>query len=230
MTAMLPASVLVALPGMSKARTPKLDALVVCRSIGTDEERTRWDLQDVVRGRLESDAFPLRLPGLGVYLALTGMHGSYELAVEIVELQSGEVVVSTRTESPKRVSDPLAVVTECIPLPAVTFEDRGRYACRLLANGDLVHETAFEVDWPKPQYVQGQMSPQSFARVLERLKAKEPGLDDEGIARACGVEPAFLAKMTRSFEGLDPEHGRELIARLCDRYRLRPEEFFEGHG
>jgi len=215
---------------MGKARSPKLDALVLCHSIGTDEKRTRWDLQGVIRGRLESPEFPLRLPGLGVYLALTGMQGSYELAVEVAELATGRVVVGTQTTSPLRARDPLAVVTECIPLPAVVFENRGRYACRLLANGDLVHETTFEVDWPKPGRAQGQMSPQSFARVLERLKAKEPGLDDERIARVCGVEPELLARMSRTFEGLDPEQGQEILGRLCRHFRIRPEEFFENSG
>jgi len=213
---------------MGNARTPKLDALVLCRSIGTDDKQTRWDLQHVIRGRLESAEFPLRLPGLGVYLALTGMQGSYDLAVEVVELASGKVVTGTQTAAPKRVEDPLAVVTECIPLPAVVFKNRGRYVCRLLANGDLVHETSFEVDWPKPPHVEGTMSSQSFARALERLKAKEPGLDNERIAKVCGVEPDVLAQMSRSFEGLDPQQGPDVLAQLCHHFRMRPEEFFEG--
>ena len=212
---------------MGKARTPKLDALVLCRSIGTDEQQTRWDLQDVIRSRLESPEFPLRVPGLGVYLALTGMQGSYDLAVEVAELATGRIVTSTHTTAPKKVEDPLLVVTECIMLPAAVFENRGRHVCRLLVNGELVHETAFEVDWPKPPQVQGQMSPQSFSRALERLKAKEPGLDDERIARVCGVEPEFLAAMSRTFEALYPERGPAVISRLCHHFRMRPEEFFE---
>ncbi len=213
---------------MGKARPPKLDAIVLCRSIGTDPGKTRWDLQGVIRGRLESSTFPLKLPGLGVYLAMTGMQGTYDLAVEVAELATGKVVAGTHTTSPKHVDDPLALVTECIPLPAVVFENRGRHACRFLANGELVNETTFEVDWPSPEHVQGRMSPESFARGLERLKAKEPGLDDERISRVCGVEPGFLARMSATFDGLDAEKGQDVLSRICHHFRVRPEEFFES--
>ncbi|MFI5402930.1 MAG: hypothetical protein ACHQ1G_08340 [Planctomycetota bacterium] len=213
---------------MGKARPPKLDAIVLCRSIGTDPGRTRWDLQGVVRGRLESRTFPLKLQGLGVYLAMTGMQGDYGLAVEIAELSTGKVVAGTHTTSPKRVLDPLELVTECIQFPALSFEKRGRYACRFLANGELVHESVFEVDWPRPEHVQGQMSPQSFARGLGLLKEKEPGLDDGRLARVCGVEPEVLVRMSTTFEGLEPEQGQEILARICHHFRVRPEEFFES--
>lgn len=201
---------------------------MLCRSIGTDPGKTRWDLQGVIRGRLESETFPLRLPRLGVYVAMTGMQGAYDLAVEVADLGTGKVVAGTHTTKPMHARDPLALVTECIPLPAVTFENRGRYACRLLANGDLVHETTFEVDWPRPEHVQGKMSPASFARGLDRIKAKEPGLDDERLARMCGVEAGFLAQMSQTFEGIDPERGQEVLARICHHFRVRPEEFFES--
>jgi hypothetical protein len=139
-------------------------------------------------------------------------------------------VIQTRTTKPKRVDDPLTAVTECIPLSAVEFPNRGRYVCRLLVNGDLVHETTFEVDWPRPAHAQGQMSPQSFARALARLKEKEPGLDDEGIGRACGFGHAVLARMATTFEGLDPVQMQEVVMRICVHYRLRPEDFFEGRA
>ncbi len=211
------------------AKQPKLDALVLCQSIGTDEHRTRWDLQGVIRGRLESTEFPLRLPSLGVYLALTGMHGEYEFALEIVELATDRVITGTRMNDAVRIDDPLTAFTECIPLPAVVLENRGRYACRLLVNGALFHESTFDVDWPKPAQAQGSMSPTSFARVIERLKAKEPGLLDAKLAEICGVDPQVIEAMQRSFEGLDPQLGQEVLSRLCHHYRLRPEEFFEAH-
>ncbi len=212
---------------MGKSRPPKLDALVVCRAIGTDSEQTRWDLQGVIRGRLEADRFPFRLPGLGVYLALTGMQGSYQIAVEIVSLATGKMLRTARTTGPVQVDDPLAPVTHCIPLQSVEFADRGRYACRLLANGDLVHETVFEVDWPRPEHVRGTMSPESFARGFRKLRERNPEADDAFIARLCGVEPDVVARMAVSYEGLAPELMGEVIGRLCVHYRMRPEEFLE---
>jgi hypothetical protein len=212
---------------MRTARPPKVDAIVVCRSMRADPERKVLDFGGVVRGRLEGEKFPLRLEGLCVYLALTGMRGSYDLRVEIVELATGKILAAARTQNPKRVADPLEVVTECIHLPAVVF-DRGRHVCRLLANGAPVHEASFEADWPKPAHAQAEMSPASFARGLARIRAREPGLDDARLAALCGVEPEDLTKMSTNFDGLDPRKAEQILATLCQRFRMRPEEFMEG--
>jgi hypothetical protein len=126
-------------------RTPKVNAFVVSFDSQKDDASGRLDLFGII-GSMQVNELPLSLPGLTVFASLTNLEGSYRRVLEVVELENDEILSGIDQEESVERSDPMQIWTEIAHIPGpITIDRPGRYACRLRMNGDLLHESIFEI-------------------------------------------------------------------------------------
>jgi len=131
---------------MNAPRTPKVNALVASLDARKDEETGRLDLIGLF-ATVQVPELPLELPGLTLFVSLTNLQGTYELGLEVIDLERDERLSGVDTHNTIEVHDPLRVWTEVARIPGpLTIEHAGRYACRLTANGQYLHEIVFEFE------------------------------------------------------------------------------------
>jgi len=131
---------------MNSPRTPKVNALVASLDAHKDEASGRLDLVGVF-ATVQVPSMPLELPGLTVFVSLTNMHGSYTLGLDVIDLERDERLAGVDTPHTIQINDPLRVWTEVARIPGpLTIEHTGRYACRLTANDQYLHEIVFEFE------------------------------------------------------------------------------------
>ena len=82
---------------------------------------------------------------MGLYFCMTDAEGSYDFVVQLVHVNS-EQIVGQGNVSPIEITDRLKTVEVGLMLPALTFGEPGKYEIRVHANGHFIESREFEVN------------------------------------------------------------------------------------
>jgi len=131
---------------MNAPRQPKVNALVASLDARKDEATGRLDLIGLF-ATVQVSELPVELPGLTVFVSLTNLKGAYKLGLEVIDLEEDKQLAEVDQHSTFELHDPLRVWTEVARIPGpLLIEHAGRYACRLVANDQYLHEIVFEFE------------------------------------------------------------------------------------
>ena len=131
------------------AGTPVVRALLICDHVWRDPRAGKWHVCGIF-DRVGAPEAPVRQGPTGVYVNLTGLNGSYQLAIEIVRAEDESVLGGLQQKAPMLVTDPLAPYEVGFNLPGFVLPKFGKHLFRLRANGQLLQDIVFSVDRIRP--------------------------------------------------------------------------------
>ena len=131
---------------------PKVCAMLLCDHAHRDGSTGKFTLLGVFDRITVPKAFPAAHGPFCIYLNLTNMNGSYDLAVQILRGEDESSIGETRSDKPIVVKDPLARIEMGMSLPGgLPLEKAGTVVFRLLANGRQVQDQVVQIlGPPKP--------------------------------------------------------------------------------
>lgn len=122
---------------------PSLQALLVCDMVIEDRSTGKKSLIGLFN-QLWSLGFPCQHPQLGLYFCLTDAEGSYDFSVDLVCINS-EQIVGRASIQRVEIKDRLGIVDFGLTLRPIIFPIPGRYEFRLYANGVFIGLKDFQV-------------------------------------------------------------------------------------
>lgn len=87
--------------------------------------------------------FPVTIPQLAVYLALTDGRGDARLTLRLVEASDEDATPASRTDLDVTFPGPLEVVTLSVDLPPLTISNPGVYRWQLVCGGQVIADQRF---------------------------------------------------------------------------------------
>jgi hypothetical protein len=139
---------------------PTCLAMLMCEHILRDPENGKYFLLGTTHHTM-APRFPARYPRMWIYAAITGIHESAELSLNVILADSNkkeDVQVAQfngRLEAP----NPLVVAELTLQLRNLTFPQAGEYRFQLNAGGSLLSERRFMVRQAPAQPPGGQGGP-----------------------------------------------------------------------
>ncbi|HEX8915416.1 MAG TPA: hypothetical protein VF796_23890 [Humisphaera sp.] len=121
-----------------QAGQPIVLAMVICDAIYADPATGKRTLLGLF-GQTASAQFPLVVPQLSVYLAMTDVHGRTPVQVRLVDANEERPAVFV-AEGFAEADDPLAVIETSWFAQQVVLPAPGEYRLQLSANGRLLME------------------------------------------------------------------------------------------
>ncbi len=125
--------------------TPFPLALVVCDNIYIDPYNGKRTIIGTFSA-IGVQSFPLTLPILAVYIALTDGRGQINLRIDLVDVDEEKSLFSA--ESLVEFPDPRLVIEVSFAAQNIVFETAGEYRLRLFANNDFLMERRILVAHP----------------------------------------------------------------------------------
>ena len=122
--------------------TPVLSPLVVCDTIIHDRDTNKPSLIGVFSW-IAAHQFPVQHPCLCVYSRVTDAQGDYVFRLELVRLESMEIIGEANGEA--KIPDRLMYNEIIFELNGLVFPAVGQYEFRLYADGTFLGHQAFEV-------------------------------------------------------------------------------------
>jgi hypothetical protein len=128
---------------------PKVCAMLLCDHAHRDVSSGKFTLLGVFDRITVPKSFPAAHGPFCIYLNLTNMNGSYELAVQILRGEDESSIGETRSDKPIVVKDPLARVEMGMSLPSgLPLEKAGTVVFRLQANGRQIQDQVVQILGP----------------------------------------------------------------------------------
>ena len=128
---------------------PKVCAMLLCDHAHRDVSSGKFTLLGVFDRITVPNAFPAAHGPFSIYLNLTNMNGSYDLAVQILRGEDESTLGETRSDKPMLVKDPLARIEMGMSLPGgLPLEKAGTLVFRLLANGRPIQDQVVQIIGP----------------------------------------------------------------------------------
>ena len=132
-------------PPQPWAEDPKVTAMVLCDHAHRDPATGKFTLLGVF-DRIHAKSFPAAHGPFSIYLALTNLNGSYDLAVHVLRGEDESAVGETRSAQPLVVRDPLARVELALNLPSgLPLQKAGSLVFRLSANSRLLQDQVVSI-------------------------------------------------------------------------------------
>ena len=120
--------------------------MLLCDHAHRDATSGKFTLLGVFDRITVPGTFPAAHGPFCIYLNLTNMNGSYDLAVQILRGEDESSIGETRSEKPIVVKDPLARVEMGMALPGgLPLEKAGTVVFRLLANTRPVQDLVVQI-------------------------------------------------------------------------------------
>lgn len=113
-------------------------AMVVCDSIWRDPSSGKSTILGTFSAIAGSD-FPLTIPEIGVYIALTDGHGKVPLKLQLIDIKDEQVVLHV-AEGELTFEDPRSVAELAFHLSDITFREPGEYRFQLFCGDVLLLE------------------------------------------------------------------------------------------
>ena len=96
--------------------------------------------------RVHAKSFPTTHGPFAIYLNLTNLNGSYDLAVQVLRSADESAVGETKSSQAITVRDPLARVEMAMNLPGgLPLEKPGAYVFRLVVNGKSIQDVVMQI-------------------------------------------------------------------------------------
>lgn len=122
---------------------PHLNAMLICDTVITEVGTNKKSLIGLFEN-ISASSFPCAHPSLSVFVKFTDALGIYKFALEFVNFYTDIVVA--KTEIPEiDVVDKLASYELVFNLHGIVFNEPGKYAFRIFANGEFVGQKPFMV-------------------------------------------------------------------------------------
>lgn len=123
---------------MPVEQPPVVLAMVVAETVLTDMATGRHTIQGTYHS-LAAPAFPLVLPWIVVYVALTDGHGETQMRLQLVDVDETQPPLF-ELEAQVDLSDPLAVAEVIFTQRNVAFPEPGEYRLQLFGGGQPLLE------------------------------------------------------------------------------------------
>jgi uncharacterized protein DUF6941 len=115
---------------------PSIKAFVICDKIIQDKNDNKFSAIGVF-DNITAEGFPVTHIGFGLLILLTNAYGKYNLKVDLVNAETGDVVLKIDFDEIE-ITDALLSNNIGFNVPPVTFRKEGRYEFRFFANGHFV--------------------------------------------------------------------------------------------
>jgi hypothetical protein len=118
--------------------SPEVLYLILCGDVQTDPTNYHRLMVVGLLTTIRSGTFPVVEPDFSALLVLTGCQGSGELAVQVVQAQTGVAIFRTRRRLSRFVGDPADVVGARFRLRNCTFPVAGLYWVEAVYDGSVI--------------------------------------------------------------------------------------------
>ena len=124
---------------------PKVCAMLLCDHAHRDPSTGKFSLLGVF-DRIHAKAFPAAHGPFSIYVNLTNLNGSYDIAIQVLRGADESAIGETRASQALVVRDPLARVELSMGLPGgLPLEKPGSYVFRLQVNGRPIHDMVVSI-------------------------------------------------------------------------------------
>lgn len=128
---------------MTDLLKPSIQALLVCDTVIEDIMTRKKSLIGLFT-HLQAPVFPFQHPQLGLYFCLTDAQGTYQFDIDLVYLNSDELVAKASLPGVE-IADRLQISDFGVNIPALVFPAPGRYEFRLSVNRTVIAQKDFHV-------------------------------------------------------------------------------------
>ena len=124
---------------------PKTNAMLICDYVITEHETGKKSLIGIFE-TISTGQFPVIHHAMSVYVKLTDANGSYRFQLDLVDLQSDQVLTKCEIPNELKISDPLKSSELVFNLHGLKFPHPGEYEFRIFANDRIFGQKGFVVN------------------------------------------------------------------------------------
>ncbi len=127
---------------------PKTNAMLICDYVITERGTNKKSLIGVFEN-IGAATFPCTHFAMSVYIKLTDAQGSYRFRLELIDLQSDNLIGKSEMPEEIHVPSPLLAHELVFNLRGVRFMHAGEYEFRIFANDKIFGQKKFAVEGMK---------------------------------------------------------------------------------
>jgi hypothetical protein len=117
---------------------PEVVYLILCGDVQTDPRNFHRLIVFGLLSTIQAGSFPVVEPDFSALLLVTGCQGSGELAVQVVQAQTGVAIFRTRRRLFRFVGDPAAVLGARFQLRNCSFPAAGLYSVEAVYDSSVI--------------------------------------------------------------------------------------------